>query len=54
MNTDPNACQKILVVDDNEIVIKTISLEIAGGRLSGVTAMDGAEAVAGAQGKRRI
>jgi CheY-like chemotaxis protein len=36
----------ILVVDDNEIVIKTISLKLQGAGYRVVTAMDGSEAVA--------
>ena len=38
--------KKILVVDDNEIVIKTISLKLQGAGYQVLTAMDGAEAVA--------
>ena len=36
----------ILVVDDNEIVIKTISLKLQGAGYRVVSAMDGAEAMA--------
>jgi CheY-like chemotaxis protein len=38
--------KKILVVDDNEIVIKTISLKLQGAGYKVLTAMDGAAAVA--------
>jgi CheY-like chemotaxis protein len=38
--------KKILVVDDNEIVIKTISLKLQGAGYQVLTAMDGAAAVA--------
>ena len=38
--------KKILVVDDNEIVIKTISLKLQGAGYQVMTAMDGSEAVA--------
>ena len=48
MNTDPTGvpAKKILVVDDNEIVIKTISLKLQGAGYQVITAMDGSEAVA--------
>ncbi len=48
MNIDPaNAPRKtILVVDDNEIVIKTLSLKLEGAGYRVVAAMDGTEAVA--------
>jgi len=48
MNTDPAAvpAKKILVVDDNEIVIKTITLKLQGAGFQVITAMDGSEAVA--------
>ena len=42
----------ILVVDDNEIVIKTISLKLQGAGYRVVTAMDGSEAVAAARKER--
>lgn len=48
MNTGP-APKKILVVDDNEIVIKTISLKLQGAGYQVLTAMDGATAVASAR-----
>ncbi len=38
--------KKILVVDDNEVVIKTISLKLQGAGYRVITAMDGTEAVA--------
>jgi CheY-like chemotaxis protein len=41
--------KKILVVDDNEIVIKTISLKLQGAGYEVLTAMDGASAVAAAR-----
>jgi CheY-like chemotaxis protein len=37
--------KKILIVDDNEVVIKTISLKLQGAGYRVVTAMDGTEAV---------
>src|SRR5580698_2305636 len=49
MNTvpaGPPPAKKILVVDDNEIVIKTISLKLQGAGYRVITAMDGSEAVA--------
>jgi CheY-like chemotaxis protein len=47
MNAQP--AKKILVVDDNEIVLKTVSLKLQGAGYQVVTAMDGAEAVAAAR-----
>jgi len=41
--------KKILVVDDNEIVIKTISLKLQGAGYQVLTAMDGSAAVAAAR-----
>jgi CheY-like chemotaxis protein len=41
--------KKILVVDDNEIVIKTISLKLQGAGYKVISAMDGADAVAAAR-----
>ncbi len=38
--------KKILVVDDNEIVIKSITLKLQGAGYQVITAMDGSEAVA--------
>jgi CheY-like chemotaxis protein len=48
MNTNPTGvpAKKILVVDDNEIVLKTISLKLQGAGYDVITAMDGSEAVA--------
>ena len=48
MNTNPAGvpAKKILVVDDNEIVIKTITLKLRGAGYQVITAMDGSEAVA--------
>lgn len=41
--------QKILVVDDNEIILKTISLRLQGAGYDVVTALDGSEAVSAAR-----
>ena len=41
--------KKILVVDDNEIILKTISLKLRGAGYQVVTALDGSEAVAAAR-----
>jgi CheY-like chemotaxis protein len=41
--------KKILVVDDNEIVLKTISLKLQGAGYQVLTAMDGSAAVAAAR-----
>src|SRR5579871_4881107 len=51
MSNNPAAAQakKILVVDDNEIVIKTITLKLQGAGYRVVSAMDGSEAVAAAR-----
>jgi CheY-like chemotaxis protein len=48
MNLEPASAsaKKILVVDDNEIVIKTITLKLQGAGYQVITAMDGSEAVA--------
>jgi CheY-like chemotaxis protein len=48
MNTSSNGAlaKKILVVDDNEIVIKTITLKLQGAGYQVLAAMDGSEAVA--------
>ena len=48
MNTNPTGvpAKKILVVDDNEIVLKTITLKLQGAGYDVITAMDGSEAVA--------
>jgi CheY-like chemotaxis protein len=47
MSTTPQ--KTILVVDDNEIVIKTISLKLQGAGYRVISAMDGSEAVASAR-----
>jgi CheY-like chemotaxis protein len=47
--TSPELGKKILVVDDNEVVIKTICLKLQGAGFRVVTAMDGTEAVAAAR-----
>ena len=49
MSTQPAAAQKILVVDDNEIILKTISLKLQGAGYQVITALDGSEAVAAAR-----
>jgi CheY-like chemotaxis protein len=48
MNANPGGTppKKILVVDDNEIVIKTITLKLQGAGYRAIAAMDGSEAVA--------
>lgn len=48
MNADPATVpkKKILVVDDNAIVVKTLSLKLQGAGYQVITAVDGAEAVA--------
>lgn len=48
MNPSPTetSAKKILVVDDNEIVIKTITLKLQGAGYQVLAAMDGSEAVA--------
>ncbi|MFZ1071896.1 MAG: response regulator [Verrucomicrobiia bacterium] len=43
--------KKILVVDDDEIVLKTVSLKLQGAGYKVFTALDGAEAVAAARGE---
>ncbi|MGD0743842.1 MAG: response regulator [Verrucomicrobiota bacterium] len=43
------AVKKILVVDDNEIILKTVSLKLQGAGYQVFTALDGAEAVAAAR-----
>jgi CheY-like chemotaxis protein len=54
MNINPTGvpAKKILVVDDNEIVIKTITLKLQGAGYQVVAAMDGSEAVALARKER--
>ena len=49
MSTEPAPAKKILVVDDNEIILKTISLKLQGAGYQVVTALDGSEAVAAAR-----
>jgi CheY-like chemotaxis protein len=49
MSTEPAAKKKILVVDDNEIILKTISLKLQGAGYQVITALDGSEAVAAAR-----
>jgi CheY-like chemotaxis protein len=49
MNTELVPTKKILVVDDNEIILKTISLKLQGAGYKVVTALDGSEAVAAAR-----
>jgi len=48
MNTNPTGvpAKKILVVDDNEIVLKTVSLKLQAAGYHVLTAMDGSDAVA--------
>jgi len=48
MNPNPTRvpAKKILVVDDNAVVIKTITLKLQGAGYQVIAAMDGAEAVA--------
>jgi len=41
--------KKILVVDDNEVVLKTVSLKLQGCGYQVITALDGTEAVAAAR-----
>jgi CheY-like chemotaxis protein len=49
MSAEPAIAKKILVVDDNEIILKTISLKLQGAGYQVVTALDGAQAVASAR-----
>jgi CheY-like chemotaxis protein len=49
MKAEPAPAKKILVVDDNEIILKTVSLKLQGAGYQVVTALDGAEAVAAAR-----
>ena len=49
MDMKAEPAKKILVVDDNEIILKTISLKLQGAGYQVITAMDGAEAVAAAR-----
>jgi len=54
MNTQPPGlpARKILVVDDNVIVVQTLSLKLKGAGYQVVTATDGTEAVAAARKER--
>ena len=45
----PVSPKKVLVVDDNEVVLKTISLKLQGAGFNVITALDGSEAVAAAR-----
>jgi len=45
----PESPKKILVVDDNEIILKTISLKLQGAGFKVITALDGSEAVSAAR-----
>ncbi|HTY88797.1 MAG TPA: response regulator [Candidatus Acidoferrum sp.] len=47
--TAPSSPKKVLVVDDNEVVLKTISLKLQGSGFKVITALDGSEAVAAAR-----
>ncbi len=49
MSSAPAKAKTILVVDDNEIVIKTITLKLQGAGYRVVSAMDGSEAMAAAR-----
>ncbi|HEU5123893.1 MAG TPA: response regulator [Verrucomicrobiae bacterium] len=44
--------KKILVVDDNEIILKTLSLKLKGGDYDVITAVDGSEAVSAVRLKK--
>ena len=46
MSAQPANVKKILIVDDNEVILKTVSLKLQGAGYKVVTALDGAEAVA--------
>ena len=45
MSAETAPPKKILVVDDNEVILKTISLKLQAAGYRAVTALDGAEAV---------
>ncbi len=47
--TAPTSPRKVLVVDDNEVILKTISLKLQGAGFTVITALDGSEAVAAAR-----
>jgi len=51
MNAETSAApkKKILVVDDNEVILKTVSLKLQGCGYQVITALDGSEAVAAAR-----
>jgi CheY-like chemotaxis protein len=49
MSAEPAKTKKILVVDDNEIILKTISLRLQGAGYQVITALDGSEAVSAAR-----
>jgi CheY-like chemotaxis protein len=46
MSADTAPARKILIVDDNEVILKTISLKLQAAGYRAITALDGAEAVA--------
>ena len=46
MSAETAPAKKILVVDDNEVILKTISLKLQAAGYHVITALDGAEAVA--------
>ena len=46
MSAETTSLKKILIVDDNEVILKTVSLKLQGAGYKVVTALDGAEAVA--------
>lgn len=46
MSAEPAKAKRILIVDDNEVILKTVSLKLQGAGYKVVTALDGAEAVA--------
>jgi CheY-like chemotaxis protein len=47
--TSGTSKKKILVVDDNEVILKTITLKLQGSGYQVITALDGSEAVAAAR-----
>ena len=49
MSAESASVKKILVVDDNEIILKTVSLKLQGAGYQVITALDGAEAVTAAR-----
>jgi CheY-like chemotaxis protein len=44
--TPPPVPKKVLVVDDNEVIVKTVTLKLKGAGFQVVVALDGSEAVA--------